>query len=44
MCIRDRYYQSTYLANLCWASPKKHVGKWSTTYTPLKWLQERHAD
>ena len=38
------YYQSTYLANLCWASPKKHVGKWSTTYTPLKWLQERHAD
>ena len=25
-------------------SPKKHVGKWSTTYTPLKWLQEKHAD
>ena len=38
------YYQSTYLANLCWGSPKKHVGKWSTTYTPLKWLQEKHAD
>lgn len=34
------YYQSTYLANLCWGSPKKDVAKWSTTYTPLKWLQE----
>lgn len=38
------YYQSTYLANLCWGSPKKDVAKWSTTYTPLKWLQEKHAD
>mgnify|MGYP002642922140 FL=1 len=38
------YYQSTYLANLCWDSPKKDVAKWSTTYTPLKWLQEKHAD
>lgn len=38
------YYQSTYLANLCWASPKKYVGKWSTTYTLLKWLLEKHAD
>lgn len=34
------YYQSTYLANLCWASPKKYVGKWSSTYTPLKLLQK----
>lgn len=35
------YYQSTYLANLCWGSAKKHVGKWSSTYTPLKWLREK---
>lgn len=38
------YYQSTYLANLCWASPKKYVGKWSSTYTPLKLLQKKHPN
>ncbi len=34
------YYQSTYLANLCWGSEKKNVGRWSSTYTPLKLLQK----
>lgn len=29
------YYQSLYLANLCWSSPNPGIGHWSTTRTPL---------
>lgn len=38
------YYQSLYLANLCWSSPKPGVGRWSTTRTPLARLMERDPD
>lgn len=38
------YYKSTYLANLCWGADKKGGSKWSSTYTPLKWLEKKHPD
>lgn len=38
------YYKETLLANLCWASPKKFVGYWSTTKTPLKTFLQKDPD
>lgn len=38
------YYQSLYLANLCWSSPKPGIGNWSTTRTPLASLEKRDPD
>ncbi len=36
------YYQSLYLANLCWSSPKPGIGHWSTTRTPVSYFVERN--
>lgn len=36
------YYQSMYLANLCWSSKQKYVGHWSTTRTPLSYFMKKN--
>lgn len=36
------YYQSLYLANLCWSSPKPGIGHWSTTRTPLSYFAAKN--
>lgn len=38
------YYQSLYLANLCWSSPKPGIGHWSTTRTPLSRFKALDAE